>query len=441
MSLTREEQERQESSQPKDNSWFGATTEYFQKTKSISLNARLYLLVLFLIGYNFSVFQLMFNLYLKEFGMLEGQIGMINSWRAFGMTIIAIPAAILISKVRLKPNLIVVAILFAFFSYGLIDTTYLGAMAAFAALAGMANAFFRISAGPFYMRNSTAKERTHLFSFSFAMNILAGIIGAFIAGQSVTYFEHLTGDIVLAYKYTLMVAIALSLLSIIPILMIKSSKPSKEESSLVLSFSQLKARGKFYFQITFSNFLVGLGAGLVIPFLNLYFRDRFSLSAETISFYYILMSFGMVAGTLIGPLLTPRLGLIRTIVLTEILSIPFMLTLAYTHLLILAVPAFVLRAGLMNMGVPISNNFGMELAQKQERALVNALLMIAWTGAWMVSVALGGHLIERYGYTMVLNISAGLYMVASLIYYWFFSGVEQRHESGRGWHIPVEARL
>jgi len=441
MSPAKEEQEREESRHPESAGNFGSIAEYFARVRSFSRNARLYLLVAFLIGYNFSVFNLMFNLYMKEVGYLEGQIGLINSWRAFGMTLIAIPAAILISRMRLKPNLLVFSILFAVFSFGLIETGNLIAMGAFAAFAGMSHAFFRVAAGPFYMRNSTIHERTHLFSFSFAMHILAGIIGSFIAGQSVTFFEGLTDSSALAYKYTLFVAIGISLLSIIPILMIKASDPSPEESLLKLSLDQLRRRGKFYFQITFSNFLVGLGAGLIIPFLNLYFRDRFSLSAERISFYYILMSVGMVAGTLAGPLLTPRLGLIRTIVLTQVVSIPFMLTLAYTNSLYLAVPAFVFRAGLMNMGVPIGNNFGMELSEKQERALVNALLMIAWTSSWMISVALGGYLIERYGYTLVLNISAGLYVLSSLVYYRFFSRVEQRKPSGQGWHIPTETRI
>ncbi len=117
-----------------------------------------------------------------------------------------------------------------------------------------------------------------------------------------------------------------------------------------------------------------------------------------------------------------------------------MITLAYTHSLYLAVPAFLLRGALMNMGVPINNNFSMELSEKGEQGLVNAILMISWTGSWMFSVAAGGEIIQHYGYTVVLNIAVVLYVAASLAYYAFFSKVEKRHAEGVGWYISDEAR-
>jgi predicted MFS family arabinose efflux permease len=118
-----------------------------------------------------------------------------------------------------------------------------------------------------------------------------------------------------------------------------------------------------------------------------------------------------------------------------------MLTLAYSHLLLLVVPSFVIRGGLMNMGVPISTNFAMELSEKQEQGLVNALLSVSWTSSWMVSVAVGGILIEHYGYTLVLNISAVLYLISALSYFWFFGRIEKRSSDGSGWYVPRDVQL
>jgi predicted MFS family arabinose efflux permease len=113
-----------------------------------------------------------------------------------------------------------------------------------------------------------------------------------------------------------------------------------------------------------------------------------------------------------------------------------MLILAYSYWLPLVVPSFIIRGGLMNMGSPISNNFGMELCEKSEQGLVNALLSISWTGSWMFSVAIGGEMIEAYGYTVTLNISVVLYLLATLAYWRYFGRVEQRNHDGRGWHMP-----
>jgi MFS family permease len=419
----------------------GELDEYLTSVRSFSRNARLYLIGSFLVGFNFAVFELLLNLYLKELGFAEGDIGFVQSSRAMGMTAIAIPAAMILSRVSLKPLLMVCCILLTIFSFGLATWTQFEYLIGFGLMVGMSFAFFRVASGPFYMRNSSPKERTHLFSFSFATFLLAGMLGSWGGGNMVTIIAEYTGDIILGYQYTLYTGLGIGALAMIPLSLIKGEEPSTEENRINLNWEQLRRRGGFYFRIGFVNFLVGVGAGLIIPFLNLYFRDRFDLAPDQIGFYFIILQFSMLAGTLCGPLLTPRFGLVRTIVITQLASIPFMLILAYARSLYLAVPAFVLRGALMNMGVPVNTNFCMELCDKSEQGLVNALTMVSWTSSWMVSVAIGGEIIEKYGYTVVLNVSAVLYILSTWSYYAFFSKVERRCPTGNGWDIPPETRL
>jgi MFS family permease len=419
----------------------GGVKEYLASVRSFTRNARLFLLGSFLVGFNFAVFELLLNLYLKELGFAEGEIGLVQSSRALGMTMIAIPAAVLLSRVKLKPLLMVCCVLLAIFSYGLSTWTQFEYLIGFGLLVGMTFAFFRVASGPFYMRNSTPKERTHLFSFSFATFLLAGMVGSLVGGNMVTIIHEQTGDMILSYQYTLYMGVGIGALTMLPLSLIKAAAPSAEENRINLSWEQFLRRRGFYFKITFVNFMVGVGAGLIIPFLNLYFRDRFGLAPDRIGFYFIILQFSMLAGTLCGPVFTPRLGLVRTIVITQLASIPFMLTLSYAYSLYLAVPAFIIRGALMNMGVPVNTNFCMELCEKSEQGLVNALMMVSWTGSWMVSVAIGGEIIEKYGYTVVLNIAVVCYMLSTLSYHAFFSKVEKRHPTGAGWYIPAETRL
>jgi predicted MFS family arabinose efflux permease len=219
---------------------------------------------------------------------------------------------------------------------------------------------------------------------------------------------------------------------------VKSSKPSYEEDRITVSYKQLKERGGFYFRITISNFLVGLGAGLTIPFLNLYFRDRFNLSPDTIGLFYFVVQFSMLIGSLSGPVLVKRFGLVRTVVITQIASMPFMAILSYAYFLPLAFVAFVFRGGLMNLGQPIVTNFGMEMSEKREQGFVNALLMVSWTSSWMISAAIGGSLIEKYGYTVTINITVVLYIISTMTYYLFFRKTEVRSESCMGWIMNRE---
>ncbi len=401
-----------------------------------SRNARLFLLGSFLMGVNFEVFQLLLNLYLRERGISEGEIGNVIAGRAGGIALMAIPVALLLAWVRLKPILMASCVVFAGFSLLLIHQSQLFFFVCFSFLAGCAYTFFRVASAPFYMRNSTPKERTYLFSAGFAVLLLSGMAGAIGAGTLVTVLGDYTGDILLGYRYTMILGVMTGLTALIPFSMIKAKALTDDVEPIRISIKQLKERGNFYFKIIFARFLVGVGAGMIIPFLNLYFRDRFGLSPKVIGLFYALVTASMFIGTLAGPLLTRRFGLVRTIVMTELLSIPFMLILAFTDYLPLALIAFVARGGLMNLGVPIGTNFAMELAEKNEQGFVNSLLMISWTGSWMLSAIVGGQMIEEYGYAPTLCIAAGLYMVSSFLYYRYFKDVEVKREDSHGWYIP-----
>lgn len=412
-----------------------AAREYIDTVRLFSRNARLFLTGLCLTAINFHIFMLLLNLYLKEFGFGEGDIGLVNSSRSIGMTAMAIPAGLFLSRIRLKPVLIVAVLVFGVLSIGLSTVTDFGQIVMFGVASGMAFSIFRVSSGPFFMRNSTGKERTHLFSFSFAMWILAGMIGSLGSGQLVVWLTGLTGDAVLGYRYTLYVGIGLSVLSLIPFALIRSSRPSPEERRPAISRALLRTRRQFYGRVFLVNCLVGMGAGLSIPFLNLYFRDRFGLNADTIGAYYFAVMASMFLGTLSGPLIARKLGLVRTIVVTQLLSIPFLLVLAYTHDLTAAFVSYVIRGGLMNLGVPMFTNLAMELSTKEEHGLVNALLMVAWTSSWMISTAIGGAVIERHGYTVSLNVTVFAYVISTAVLFVFFKHAERRNMDSPGWHV------
>lgn len=413
--------------------------DYLAHVRMFSSNARWYLLGSFLMGMNFEIFQLLLNLYFKELDFREGDIGLINACRAMGMALMSIPASILFSRFHIRPLLISGVVAFALFSVLLITTNQLWLLMGLSLMIGMSWSLFRVFGGPFYMSNSTPVERTHLFSCSFAVLLLAGMVGSAGAGKLVTVVGGMTGDMLIGYKVTLIVGVLIGTLAMFPFAMVTSRPSTAVQTRITLNRRQLTTRGTFYGKLILVNFLIGTGAGLIIPFLNLYFKERFHLAPDMIGLFYLAVSAAMFLGTLSGPILARRFGLVRAVVFTQLASIPFMLTLAYTYLLPLAFAAFVVRGALMNLNSPITSHLAMELSDEAERPLVNALLMISWTASWMLAVAVGGELVERYGFTLVLNISSGLYVVASLMYFRFFRHVEQRRDGDSGWYLPDTA--
>jgi MFS family permease len=401
--------------------------DYWGHLRLFSRNARLFLIGIFFVGLNYSIFMLLLNLYFKEIGFTEDLIGEVLSSTAWGMAIISVPAALIIPRVQIKKILIfsvLLAGLFYLLQATLVERTPLLLASLFL---GMTSSVARVAAAPFMMRNSTPKERTYLFSLHFGIYLFAAIIGSLGGGYLPDLFSHYVGSDAVTFRYSLYLSVFLSVLSLIPFMMITPEK--KEEQSKdkrVWDRSLLTERGLLLFKLCLPFFIVGMGAGLVIPFLNLYFRDRFLTPAGTIGVFFALLQFFMLTGILIGPLLSKRFGMIKTIVSTQLSSIPFMVVLAFTYCLPLAVLSFLFRGALMNMGQPISTNFAMEKVKEKEQALANALLMLSWTGSWAVSANLGGRLIKAYSFTPPLLITVGLYVISSILYYLFFSSEEDK---------------
>jgi predicted MFS family arabinose efflux permease len=130
----------------------------------------------------------------------------------------------------------------------------------------------------------------------------------------------------------------------------------------------------------------------------------------------------MVTGILAGPLLGHRLGLLRTVAATQLLSIPFMMTLALTFDVRIAVTALMLRAALMNMGHPLARAFQMELVTPAERATMNSISSLCWSGAWVLGTTWGGRLIESRGFTVSILWTAGIYLISTCLYLYFWRG-------------------
>ena len=184
---------------------------------------------------------------------------------------------------------------------------------------------------------------------------------------------------------------------------------------------------KMMLRLTVPHFIIGTGAGLVIPFLNLYFLNRFHQESDAIGRIFSLGQLFTAVGFLIGPALAKKVGLIKTAVITQLLSIPFFLILAFSHNLALSVFAFMMRGSLMNMAWPMYNNFAMEMVSEEQQAGTNSVMSLAWNASWMVSANVGGIIIQHYGFTIVMLVTVALYVTSTAFAWALF-----RHKVGVG---------
>lgn len=388
---------------------------------SFSRNARLYLAANFLAGLSFAFSGVIFNLYLAQAGFQEGFIGSILSLSGLALVLTAVPAGMLSDRWG-RRRAMLWGVASGSFVVLLRALTVNGtALTVLGFLGGVSGTMFTISAAPFMMENSRPQERVHLFSMSFGVMLAAGILGNLAAGKLPWAIGlALPGSsIFLRYRLTLLAGALLSFSALWPLFKIAEipgPRSVEREGGEGRSREGLVQIGKF----AWCNLWIGLGAGLVIPFFNLYFSKRFGASSAQIGLYFSVSQVITLAAVMAGPAVARQLGKVRTVALMEILSLPFLVTLGAERNLWTAVIAFWMRASLMQMASPISNSFTMETVPESMRAVANSWTMIAWNLSWTVSAAASGWMMQRYGYAVPYYLTAFCYAVSAVSFYLMF---------------------
>jgi MFS family permease len=135
--------------------------------------------------------------------------------------------------------------------------------------------------------------------------------------------------------------------------------------------------------------LIAIGSGMTLPFMSLYFRERFGYDSAAVGYLFAAGQLGMTLGFLGGPALHRRLGYVRAIALAQFASLPWFAVLAVTHSAPVAAAAYLLRTAVMNAAHPLMKSFLMESSPPELREGQNALLMFIFGLGWVVGPALG----------------------------------------------------
>jgi MFS family permease len=175
--------------------------------------------------------------------------------------------------------------------------------------------------------------------------------------------------------------------------------------------------------------LVALGEALLIPYLNVFFKERYALPDAWLGGLFSLES--VVAGLVIflGPALANRWGKVRSVVAGQISSIAFLMVLGFVPILPVAALAFLVRAALMFTTRPLYAAFSMEQTPPGERARVNAVLALAWGLGSAIGPGISGLVQARWGFNPLFLATGSLYLIAALwmlVYFYNAETIQRR---------------
>ena len=397
----------------------------------MSFPARVYLTGAALTGAAHTVVYILLVRYLDAIGLSDSEIGWIQSADAWGKVAVALPAAAILAR-RPARGVFVLSALVGGLAYAVLPwVDDLRLLYAINMVAGFALTLQYVAIAPFLFRHSTSRDRARLFGLAEALPTLAAVVAAVVAGRLVAHWEGPLGGEAVATGRVIFGGGLLSMCAAVIFARIPLEQPAVEKGRGLWPVF-LQNRGVLA-RFALPQFLVACGSGLCIPFLPLYFKDRFGMGAGDWGNLFASGQILFAVGFMLTPFVIKRLGYVRGIVAIELASIPFFLLLAFTWSLPWAIVAFLVRGALMNSAYPILKNLMMQATPPGAREMQTGMNAALWGVGWVVGPLTAGHILEATGgdYSILMVATVVLYVAAAILSWLLLTPVERRLAEGK----------
>ena len=422
---------------------------YFSLPKNIHL--------LFLLEFNLSLihvaFILVLNIYLRKQGFTDPEIASFNSLRFIGALAFALPLGIYIRGKQLKPFFKLAALLVPVTSAMIIESIHFSIipMIQLSFLSwGIGMMLMRVCSLPFIIRQTDQENNSEALSLSASTwslsTIFSGLIISTLDWVSIVNFGGWTLN--LDERSTLWIITIIGSSSILFAWKIKEGEQSTDKPKNDIFSMQEFYDWKLIFKAISPLILISIGAGLTIPFVNLFFNSTFGFSSSDYSIMGSLTAILVFIFSLMVPTLRKKYGYWMTIVVVQSLAIGCLVIMSlteiyvsYEHAAFIAVTAYVMRQPLMHMAHPASNELMMNYVGKNNQELISALSSSLWSASWFVSAKIFEWLrLLDFQYYEIFLITAFLYMVGVILYSRLIKEYEINQEKV-GQILPITDKL
>ena len=399
-------------------------------------------------------FILVLNIFLRKQGFSDPEIASFNSLRFIGALAFALPLGIYIRGKKLKPFFILAALIVPLTSALIIESVYREIVPliklAFL-LWGIGMMLMRVCSLPFIIRNTSSDNSTEALSLSASTwslaTIFSGIIissldwvNNFSLGKWILYFNE---------RSILWIITILGVSSIFFALSINEKEHDTSDNDANIISLYKNYDWKIIIKALSPLIMISIGAGLTIPYVNLFFNSVFNLSSSEFSILGSITAFLVFTFSLLVPSIRKKYGYWLTIVVVQALSICCLVIMAlmelyvtYSFALIIALIAYIFRQPLMHMAHPASNELLMNYVGKRNQELISALSSSLWSASWFISAKVFEWLrLLDFQYYEIFLITAGLYIIGNILFALLIREYESNKRISSINSIPLEDEL
>jgi len=383
-------------------------------------------------------FFLILNIFMSKSGYDDPSIATFWSARFFFVLIFAVPFGRFIQNRKIRPLILLSVLIYPLACVATIEAVdghyytaiYLGMM-----VMGGAESMLRISAAPYILRNLPQELHTRAFSMNFA-TWSGGLIAA---GLTIFGLKSIFPELY-HEKWALEMICLFSIIGVFASWQLKRDEhvpvvdaaPSKKKSAKVMWDDwgpMLRAATP--------TLVIAVGAGLTIPFINLFFHHSFGMDSDQFALLGTATHVLVLLGALIIPQIKDRYGY-ESITVTQSLSVLALVLLAssdflhgYSWALVMAIACYMFRQPLMSIANPMTTEMTMYYVGEKNREMMSAVSSSIWSGSWFFSSLTFRFLREsglRYG--NIFLITAGLYAIGVFLYFLLIRDYRRRIRDG-----------
>ena len=374
-----------------------------------------------------AAFFLILNIYLAKQGFSDPEIANFISYRFLAVMLLAFPLGFYIKGKPLKPFFIlgslgvptvaialVLAIQYRLYHY--LPTLFI--------LWGVVFTLFQVSSLPYVMRNTSVANQSHAISLNYATHSFGTILSGIMIFGFGQFMREMDEGVILLFIATLGFVGVYYLLKMKVDVVIPVKKGLQWKSydwGLLL-------------KAIVPTIIIAIGAGLTIPFINLFFFHNFQIDSKGFAVIGGVASILVAFLALLVPNVKNKLGFKKGITYTQTIAVLALIALATTEFfasywwaLPVAVLCFWVRTPLMNMAAPMTSELTMNYVGKKNQEMLSAIMAAIWSGSWFFSSQIFRHLkAEGLPYAYIFYITAVLYGFGVFMYYLLVLDYERR---------------
>ncbi|MEN3052152.1 MAG: MFS transporter, partial [Candidatus Methanosuratincola petrocarbonis] len=220
-----------------------------------------------------------------------------------------------------------------------------------------------------------------------------------------------------AYRISIIWLVPLGFAAALPVLKVRKSGERLRRAFRI-------SRNPVIIKVTFTQILIGFGAGLSIPMLSYYLSTKFGVESGPIGTVNSIVSFLAIPFFFLAPSLAHRFGSLKAIVVPQALSVPLMALLPFSPSFGVAAILFISRQILMNMSSPLLTAFIMRHASPSERATTSAMTAIAWRIPNSIAAQIGGSIFD-FSLDLPLYATSAIYSIYITVFFLLFRDMEK----------------